>query len=159
MTVTWIRHHVVTPTLTPWQKANQKVLSQKQQIDKFCKDQCVQSHWINSKIPDSTYDMVSLMFTDHRLVDIDYVDDCLQQSVSHALRFLHLSVNKFLLYSQRDRSKSLDIADFDQRLVQHWLDLLKLKTEIVHYDSQDQGSQGNWLYPLTNIVWRVNAKN
>jgi hypothetical protein len=102
--------------------------------------------------------MVTLMFSDHKLTSIQHVDDCLIHCVSLADRFLHLSVNKFLLYSDVDRSEHLDIIDLDQRLIQHWIDLLKLKVELVNFNSDDKGHLGNWVYPVTNIVWSVDAK-
>ena len=68
------------------------------------------------------------------------------------------SFYEILLYSDVDQSEHLAVADLDQRLVNHWTELLKLKVELVNFNSDDRGHLGNWVYPVTNIIWRVDEK-
>ena len=106
-------------------------------------------------VPESQHDMITLLFSKQKFVTVEHIDKCLNQSLMYANKFLHLSVNKFLVYSVANKTEHLDIDDLDQRLVAHWISVVNKDVVYVEYNSNDRGYLGNWEYPITNIIWRL----
>ena len=157
MKIRWITQLAVTPTLGPWAHRNHGQTNQQRQVNDFIQTNSVSSHYIGAKCPDQDYEMISLRIDGHSLIDIDHVDQELEKCVGRATRFLHLCVNKFLIYSSRPRQEYTDTEDLDLRLVRHWSDIVNRPMVLCMYNSKDQGHYGNWLYPLTNLVWNING--
>ena len=71
----------------------------------------------------------------------------------HSNQYIWLSINKFLIYSQRTNSVFLDCSDWDLRLlnfvadqIPHWTIVEKI------FRSDDRGQLGNFQYPVTALV-------
>lgn len=69
-----------------------------------------------------------------------------------ATKYLYLAINKFMIYSEQDQTSG-NSTDYDHDLVQYCYDLVKQEFKLLkcHYDSQDMGTSGNFIYPITTL--------
>lgn len=76
-----------------------------------------------------------------------------------ATRYLYLAINKFMIYSEQDQAPSNN-TDYDQDLVQYCYELVKQDFKLLkcHYDSQDMGISGNFIYPITTLFLERNEQ-
>ena len=155
MKIDWVRHLVVKPTLGVWRSKNPGMPAQQKNIEDFRKSNNVASYWLGSIVPDQSYDMVTLLFTEEKFITIEDIDNMLLQSKSKSHRFLHLSVNKFLVNTSVDRNEHTNVNDLDERLISHWNDVVGVDPVFVEYHSNDKGYMGNWIYPVTNVIWQT----
>ena len=73
-----------------------------------------------------------------------------------AKEFLYIAVNKFLIYSTTDNDYFREIEDYDLRLIRFCEAQLKENFVLVdyHVDSNDHGTVGNFVHPVTNLFLR-----
>jgi hypothetical protein len=155
MKITWLRHFKYRSLKGPWAARNRQLPEQQQDIENFCKQHQIIDQWSGAEVPDESHDWVTLMFNGRKFYSLQYIDQCLIESVNKSKKFLHLSVNKYIVHTEQDQTIDLDIADLDQRLVKHWGELIDHPLVFCKYNSLDFGNFGNWHYPVTNLIWQI----
>ena len=156
MKIDWLRHMILRPTPGVWAHQNPGITAQQQAIENFCQQNNVRDCWTGSVVPNESHEMITLQFREEKFVSVETIDSMLIQARELAQRYLHLSVNKFLVFSQHNRQEHLDTDDLDLRLIRHWSDIVDLGTVYEQHFSNDLGKHGNWIYPLTNVIWAIN---
>lgn len=157
MTTTWIRHLSVKPCRSVWAFKNSAVPPQQQLIVDFVNAYQVQDRLITRQVPVRSHEMISVVVDGIDMMSIQDLDWLLLASLSKSTRYLHLCVNKFLLYTNKDQQLYTDSEGFDQRLISHWFDLVSRPLILCDFHEQDRGDLGNFEYPVTQLVWATNA--
>ena len=154
--ITWIKHFPVRPCKSLWRLQNPGTLPHQELITNFCRENSIQDCFITSVVPDSTHDMVSLVINHLEFVSIQHIDWMLEQCLPKARKFLHLAINKFLVYTEYNQELYVDQPDLDLKLIQHWSAHINRAPSIQQYQSNDCGMSGNFIYPITQVIWPIN---
>jgi hypothetical protein len=154
--ITWIRHFPVVPCKSPWRLQNPTMPLQQQLITNFCTDNSIKDCFTTSVVPTGTHEVVSLVFNDCNFVSVQHIDLLLTKCLSKATKFLHLAVNKFLVYTEFNQELYLDQVDQDLKLISYWSNSINRVPVVQQYNSDDRGQLGNFVYPVTQIIWPVN---
>jgi hypothetical protein len=152
----WIRHLPGKSCKNFWDLKNNNKTPQEQMVENFCNQHQILDRVVVDSCPDSSHDMISLVINQSQFVSVQELDFLLIECMSKAKKFLHLAVNKFLLYTQQDQCLYETQSDLDLRLVLHWRDLIDQPLIFCHYCSEDRGSLGNFRYPITQLIWKIN---
>ena len=153
--ITWVRHLPVVSCKSLWRLRNPIMPLQQHLITNFCKDHLIKDCLTISTVPDTTHDVVSLVFNNFNFVSIQHIDLLLIKCLPKATKFLHLAVNKFLVYTECDQDLCMDQPDLDLRLISHWSDHINRTPVVQQYYSDDCGKLGNFIYPVTQVIWPV----
>jgi hypothetical protein len=153
---TWIRSFPINSCKSLWSLRNPTAPSQQQLITNFCKDNLIKDCFTTCVVPSNTHDVVSLVFNNFNFVSVQHIDLLLTECLPKATKFLHLAVNKFLVHTEYDQDLCVDQADLDLRLILHWSDHINRAPLVQQYNSNDCGWLGNFMYPVTQVIWPVN---
>jgi hypothetical protein len=105
-------------------------------------------------VPLDLHDLVVLVVNPTNLISIQSLDDIILKLKPLARRYYYLAINKFLLYTEH-QIDSRDIANFDSKLLSYWQQLVQLDTVWANSSNDDLGELGNFVHPVTNIMFRV----
>lgn len=156
MSSTWIRHRPGRSCKNSWDIQNIGPTPQQQIVDNFCNQHQILDRVVVDAVPDTDHDMISLTINQSKFVSIQEIDFLLSQCMTKTKKFLHLAVNKFLLYTEKEQCLYTNQPDIDLRLVLHWCDLIARPLVFCCYCSEDRGRQGNFRYPITQLIWKIN---
>ena len=154
--ITWVRHLPVVPCHDPWKLQNPGPTLQQELITNFCRENSIYDCYTTSVVPVGRHDMVSLIFNNLNFVSVQHIDLLLTECLTKATKFLHLAVNKFLIYTEFDQELHLDQLDQDLKLILHWSGCINRTPIFQQYHSNDCGQLGNFIYPVTQVIWPVN---
>jgi hypothetical protein len=100
------------------------------------------------------FDLVVFMANSNSLITVKKLDEIILDLASLVDRYFYLAVNKFLLYTDIEIDQDCH-ADFDQKLLWHWQELLGMQVVWADADSGDRGTLGNFVHPVTNIMFKL----
>jgi len=148
-----------------WQNDHKKLkikFTQDQILEDFIKDNKILScKAINSQKWNLTFENTALIDLDSALelliytvdyrIEIDNLVNLIELLADYTDQYLYLSLNKFQIYSDIDRS--LSSTDFDQCLIDYCVDAVKDKFSLLssHYRIDDNGFLGNYVHPATQL--------
>lgn len=106
-------------------------------------------------LPDNkVFDLVIFMVNPSKLITIRKLDEIILELTPLVGRYFYLAVNKFLLYTDVEIDQDLS-ADFDQKLLWHWQEVLGMRVVWSDANSHDRGTLGNFVHPVTNIMFEL----
>lgn len=110
--------------------------------------------WVLDLPEDQIFDLVVFVVNPRRLISVLELDELLLELKPLVGRYFYLAINKFLLYSDTVIEQP-GSQDFDQKLLLHWQDLLDMQVVWADADSNDRGTLGNFVHPVTNMMLRL----
>ena len=149
------------PCKSLFQIQNNNPLSQVQQLENFITSANLTDIYrvrienIDSvDLPSDLHDLIVVVVNPTNLISIQSLDNIILKLKPLARRYYYLAINKFLLYTEH-QIDSGDIANFDSKLLSHWQQLVQLDTVWANSRDDDLGELGNFIHPVTNIMFRV----
>jgi hypothetical protein len=72
-------------------------------------------------------------------------------------KYYYVAVNKFLIYTEQDQDTHIKSAinNFDEQLIEHWTKIINLKVVWTMSQSTDRGHLGNFVHPVTNMMFEL----
>ena len=89
-----------------------------------------------------------------KFVSVEQIDQALLVECKSNIRYVFLVVNKFLVYSEKDRP--VDDTNYDLALLRHWQKVTGWKPVYMNYIDNDQGLVGNFVFPITQMLLERN---
>lgn len=128
-----------------------QLLPQQIELDDF-----ISTHMIND-IGDASsttsHDLIKLTIN-YRFYELLELSSIVKQASSLSKKFLYISINKFLVYSNVDSVCNRDDSvDYDLKLIMHCYSLISDKFKLIKYNyrSDDTGLLGNYIHPVTTL--------
>jgi hypothetical protein len=90
-------------------------------------------------------------------IAVDRVSELIEKFSTFTDEYLYVAVNKFLLYSDKDRNILPDVADLDEKLVRYFSNLTNFTVIHSSFDSNDHGQLGNFIHPVTQLLFKRNG--
>lgn len=127
---------------------DQQLLPQCREITEFINQHNITDH---STDITTTHDMIKVI-VNGKYLSLDDLHDLIVKASASATRYLYLAINKFMVYTTVCTTSS-QTADYDRNLVDFCYAVVKDKFSMIkcHYDSDDRGVSGNFVYPITTI--------
>ena len=149
------------PCKSLFQIQNNNPLSQVSQLEKFITSANLTDIYrvrienIDSvDLPSDAHDLIVVMVSPTNLVSIQSLDKIILEFKPLVRRYYYLAINKFLVYTDH-QIDSRDITNFDSKLLSYWQQLVQLDTVWANSRDDDLGELGNFVHPVTNVMFRV----
>ena len=111
---------------------------------------------IDMNEPKGCHDNIVLVINNHRFIELLDLIALIKNFSLYATQRLCVVVNKFLVYTSVNNSDYLDSTSFDQRLINRISSLKNFSVESYNFQDNDNGNLGNFIYPVTNIIFKRN---
>ena len=151
--------------LLPWCKCknnfqlrNNIILPQQHQLEQFIvKQEIVDICKVdvnNFELPSNCHELVIFVINPTDLISIQSIDSMINNLKQYARKYYYVAVNKFLIYTEQD-THSESTSDFDVQLIEHWTKITNLKVVWATSQSTDRGHLGNFVHPVTNMMFEI----
>jgi hypothetical protein len=109
------------------------------------------------ELPSNIHELIVFVINPTDLISIQSVDSMITALKQYAQKYYYVAINKFLIYTEQDRSTQaeLTIDDFDVQLIEHWTKITNLKVVWAISQSTDRGHLGNFVHPVTNMMFEL----
>jgi hypothetical protein len=130
-------------------KLKDQRLPQQIELDDF-----ISTHMINdigNASSTTSHDLIKLTIN-YRYYELLELAEIIKQASTLSKKFLYISINKFLVYSDVD-CECNDPVDYDLKLIMHCYSLISDKFKLIKYNyrSDDSGLLGNYIHPVTTL--------
>lgn len=150
----------------PWHKCknnfqlrNNTILPQQHHLDQFiAKQEIIDIYKVdvnNFELPGNCHELIVFVINPINLISIQTVDSMINNLKQYACKYYYVAVNKFLIYTEQDTHSESITSDFDVQLIEHWTKMTNLKVVWAMSQSEDCGHLGNFVYPVTNMMFEV----
>jgi hypothetical protein len=152
----------------PWRRCknnfqlqNHTILPQQHQLEQFIANQkIIDIHTVDVnkfELPSNIHELIVFVINPTDLISIQSVDSMITALKQYAQKYYYVAINKFLIYTEQDRSTQaeLTIDDFDVQLIEHWTKITNLKVVWAISQSTDRGHLGNFVHPVTNMMFEL----
>ena len=111
----------------------------------------------NFTLPQRSHKIIVLVVNHASFIAVDRVSELIEKFSTFTDEYLYVAVNKFLLYSDKDRNILPDVADLDEKLVRYFSNLTNFTVIHSSFDSNDHGQLGNFIHPVTQLLFKRNG--
>jgi hypothetical protein len=152
----------------PWSKCknnfqlrNNTILPQQQHLEQFIVQQEIIDIYkvdVNKfELPSKAHELIVFVINPTDLISIQSVDSMINNLKQYALKYYYIAVNKFLIYTEQDQATDIECTtnDLDTQLIEHWTKITNLKVVWVISQSTDHGHLGNFVHPVTNMMFEL----
>lgn len=106
------------------------------------------------QVPKKSHEFVVFIVNPHSFISIQQLDCKIQELSSWAKSYYYIAVNKFLVFSETDNPTDAN-SEFDEKLLLRWNNLIAKPVLLSHSRSDDHGSLGNFIHPVTFMAWKM----
>jgi hypothetical protein len=144
---------------TNFQLLNNTILPQQHYLEQFiAKKEITDIYKVdvdNFELPSNSHELIMFVINPTDLISIQYVDSMINNLKQYARRYYYVAVNKFLIYTEQDTHVESATSDFDVQLIEHWTKITNLKVVWARSQSTDRGHLGNFVHPVTNMMFEL----
>ena len=150
----------------PWRKCKNNfqlrsntMLPQQHQLEQFiAKQEIIDIYKVdvnNFELPSNDHELIIFVINPTDLISIQSVDSMINDLKQYARKYYYVAVNKFLIYTEQDTHSESTTSDFDVQLIEHWTKITNLKVVWAKSQSTDRGHLGNFVHPVTNMMFEI----
>jgi hypothetical protein len=159
MNVTYMQHLPVAKCKSSYEMRLSGILPQKMQVENFIiQHKLTDVLFVNGQTfddPVRTHECIVFIVNDYYFVSLQKLVNLIKQLKLYTKKYFYLVINKFLIYTEQDSLAETMFDDLDQRLIHYLTSAVGLPLVESHWDSNDCGLLGNFAYPITQLVFRV----
>jgi hypothetical protein len=135
------------------------MLPQQHQLEQFiAKQEIIDIYKVdvnNFELPSNDHELIIFVINPTDLISIQSVDSMINDLKQYARKYYYVAVNKFLIYTEQDTHSESTTSDFDVQLIEHWTKITNLKVVWAKSQSTDRGHLGNFVHPVTNMMFEI----
>jgi len=144
-----------------FQLRNNTILPQQHHLEQFIAKQEITDIYKvdvdNFKLPGNAHELIVFVINPTDLISLQYVDSMINKLKQYTRKYYYVAVNKFLIYTEQDQDTHIKSAinNFDEQLIEHWTKIINLKVVWTMSQSTDRGHLGNFVHPVTNMMFEL----